>query len=49
LSRTPGPAIKWAENLNRPGERKAETGLMLRNNPMNLLGIMPAKEGGKIK
>jgi hypothetical protein len=42
--------IRWAEKLNRPGERKAGAGLKLRNNPMNLLGIMPAKEGGyKVK
>jgi hypothetical protein len=33
--------------LDRPGERKAGFGLKLRNNPMNLLGIMPAKEGIK--
>jgi hypothetical protein len=33
--------------LDRPGERKAGFGLKLRNDPMNLLGIMPAKEGGK--
>ena len=35
------------ENLNKPGERKAEcsTRPKLRDNPMNLLGIMPAKEG----
>ncbi len=34
-------------NLDRPGERKAGFGLKLRVDPMNLLGIMPAKEGGK--
>jgi hypothetical protein len=33
--------------LDRPGERKAMFGLKLRNDPMNLLGIMPAKEGVK--
>ena len=35
------------KNLDRPGERKAGFDLKLRNDPMNLLGIMPAKEGGK--
>jgi len=34
------------KNLERPGEPKAGAGLKLRNDPMNLLGIMPAKEGG---
>ena len=33
------------KNLDRPGERKAEFGLKLRIDPMNLLGIIPAKEG----
>jgi hypothetical protein len=35
------------ENLNKPGERKAECSARpkLRNDPTNLLGIMPAKEG----
>jgi len=47
LSRISGPAIRWSENLDRPGERKAGFGLKLRNNPMNLLGVMPAKEGVK--
>jgi hypothetical protein len=47
LSRTARSVIRWSEKLNRPGERKAGSGLKLRNNPMNLLGIMPAKEGGK--
>jgi len=37
------------KNLDRPGERKAGFGLKLRNDPMNLLGIMPAKEGGNNK
>jgi len=47
LLRAPGAVIRCAENLNRPGERKAGFGLKLRNDPMNLLGIMPAKEGEK--
>ena len=47
LSRVHGTVIRRVEKLNRPGERKAGFGLKLRNNPMNLLGIMPAKEGGK--
>jgi len=49
LSRVPGTVIRRSENLDRPGERKAGFGLKLRNNPMNLLGIMPAKEGEKSK
>jgi len=47
LSRVPGAVIRRVENLDRPGERKAGFGLKLRNDPMNLLGIMPAKEGVK--
>jgi len=37
----------FQENLNKPGEQKAERSarLKLRTDPMNLLGIMPAKEG----
>ncbi len=35
--------------MDRPGERKAGAGLKLRNDPMNLLGTMPAKEGEKSK
>jgi len=33
--------------MDKPGERKAECSARpkLRDNPMNLLGIMPAKEG----
>jgi hypothetical protein len=36
-----------SENFVKPGERKAECSarLKLRTDPMNLLGIMPAKEG----
>ena len=38
--------LKFAlKNMDMPGERMAEFGLMLRIDPMNLLGIMPAKEG----
>jgi hypothetical protein len=33
------------KNLDRPGEQKAGFDLKLRIDPMNLLGIMPAKEG----
>jgi hypothetical protein len=47
LPRVDGAVIRRFENLDRPGERKAGFGLKLRNNPMNLLGVMPAKEGGK--
>ncbi len=37
----------FPENFNKPGERKAECSVQpkLRDYPMNLLGIMPAKEG----
>jgi len=37
----------FQENFNKPGERKAECSARpkLRTDPMNLLGIMPAKEG----
>jgi len=37
----------YQENFDKPGERKAECSARpkLRDNPMNLLGIMPAKEG----
>jgi len=37
----------FLENLNKPGERKAECSARpkLRTDPTNLLGIMPAKEG----
>jgi hypothetical protein len=43
-----GNKLKSAlKNLDRPGEQKAGCGLKLRVNPTNLLGIMPAKEGGK--
>jgi len=34
--------------LNKPGEQPAglkQLGRKLRNDPMNLLGVMPAKEG----
>lgn len=36
-----------SENLDKPGERKAECSARpkLRDDPTNLLGIMPAKEG----
>ena len=33
------------KNMDMPGERKAEFGLKLRIDPINLLGIMLAKEG----
>ncbi len=37
----------FSENFDKPGERKAECSARpkLRTDPMNLLGIMPAKEG----
>ena len=37
----------FQENFNKPGERKAECSARpkLRTDPMNLLGVMPAKEG----
>ncbi len=37
----------FQENFDKPGERKAECSARpkLRTDPMNLLGIMPAKEG----
>jgi hypothetical protein len=37
----------FSESLDKPGERKAECSARpkLRTDPMNLLGIMPAKEG----
>jgi len=37
----------FSENFNKPGEQKAECSAQpkLRDDPMNLLGIMPAKEG----
>jgi hypothetical protein len=45
LSRVFSPVIRCVKNLVRPGEQKAGAGPKLRNNPKNLLGIMPAKEG----